>query len=117
MKYYQITSEERYTISTLRKQGYSAAKIALYLGRHPSSIYREIRRNGCNDGRYRPSKASRRTRGRRSRSRRNRQFTPQDYEIVEWLLCEKWSPEQISGYLRKNDVFLMADSKVKCNFY
>lgn len=112
MKYYQITSEERYTISTLRKQGYSAAKIALYLGRHPSSIYREIRRNGCNDGRYRPSKASRRTRGRRSRSRRNRQFTPQDYEIVEWLLCEKWSPEQISGYLRKNDVFLISHETI-----
>ena len=112
MKYYQITSEERYTISTLRKQGYSAAKIARYLGRHPSSIYREIRRNRCNDGRYRPSKASRRTRGRRSRSRRNRQFTHHDYGIVENLLREKLSPEQISGYLRKNEVFFISHETI-----
>ena len=112
MKYHQITSEERYTISTLRRQGYSAARIARYLGRHPSTIYREIRRNRCNDGRYRPSKASRRTRGRRSRSRRNRQFTHHDYEIVEGLLGEKWSPEQISGYLRKNDVFLISHETI-----
>lgn len=112
MKYHQITSEERYTISTLRRQGYTAAKIARYLGRHPSSIYREIRRNSCRDGWYRPSKASRRTRGRRSRSRRNKQFTALDYEIVEGLLSEKWSPEQISGYLKINDVFLISHETI-----
>jgi transposase, IS30 family len=112
MKYYQITSEERYTISTLRRQGYSVAKIAQYLERHPSSIYREVRRNSCSDGWYRPSKAARRTRGRRSRSRRNRQFTPQDYEIVEGLLREDWSPEQISGYLKDDDVFLISHETI-----
>lgn len=112
MKYRQITSEERYTISTLRKQGYSAARIAQYLGRHPSSIYRELKRNACNDGRYRPFKASSRTRNRRSRSRRNRQFTALDYEIIEGLLQEKWSPEQISGYLQKYDVLSISHETI-----
>ena len=105
MGHRQITSEERYTISTLRKQGYSPARIAEYLGRHPSSIYREVKRNRCNDGHYRYSKASSRTRNRRSVSRRNQHFTAPDYEIVEGLLAEKWSPEQISGYLRRHNVF------------
>lgn len=92
MGYRQISSEERYTISTLRKQGYSPARIAEYLGRHRSSIYREVNRNRCNDGHYRYSKASSRTRNRRSVSRRNQHFTALDYEIVEGLLVEKWSP-------------------------
>lgn len=105
MKYHQITSEERYTISTLRKQGYNSEKIARYLGRHRSSIYREIKRNLCNDGAYRHLKAGKRTRGRRSRSRRNQRFTSFDFEIVKGLLHEKWSPEQISGYLKENKVF------------
>lgn len=105
MKYCQITSEERYTISRLRKQGYSSARIAEYLGRHRSSISREIKRNSCNDGYYRYTKSGSRTRGRRSRSRRNQHFTADDYAIVEGLLAQKWSPEQISGYLRRHNVF------------
>lgn len=108
MGYYQITSEERYTISKLRKQGYTNARIAKYLGRHPTSIGREIKRNSCNDGYYRYSKAGSRTRNRRSVSRRNQHFTDEDYEIVDGLLAEKWSPEQISGYLRRHNVFSMS---------
>lgn len=101
MKYTQITDTERYTISMLRKQAYSADKIAKALGRHRSTIYREIARNSCNDGHYRPSKAGSRTRTRRSESRRNEQFTFLDWDAVERLLKKDWSPEQVSGYLRK----------------
>lgn len=99
MTYKQITSEERYIISALRKQGLKQSEIARHLGKHRSSICREFRRNCCNDGDYRPSKAASRTRHRRSRSRRNRQFTERDFRLVEKLLHSQWSPEQISGYL------------------
>ena len=68
MNYQQITSEERFIISALRKQELNQSEIALNLGRHRSSICREFQRNCCNDGDYRPSKASSRTRTRRSRS-------------------------------------------------
>jgi IS30 family transposase len=112
MGYCQITSEERYTISTLRKQGYSTARIAEYLGRHPSLIYREIKRNRCNDGHYRPFKASSRTRNRRSISRRNIQLSSIDFKIVAGLLKLKWSPEQISGYLKKEDVFSISHETI-----
>lgn len=101
MRYRQITSGERYMLAALRKQGSSAAAIARQLGRHPSTIAREIKRNQCNDGAYRPSKADRRTRGRRSRSRRNRRFRPEDFRLVESLLPHLWSPEQIAGHLKR----------------
>lgn len=102
MSYQQITSEERYIISALRKQGLNQSGIAQHLGRHRSSICREFQRNCCNDGDYRPSKASSRTRTRRSRSRRNRRFRGRDFRLVVKLLKQQWSPEQIAGDLRSS---------------
>ena len=75
MMYRQITFAERYTLGLLRRRGLSAAAIAQVLGRHRSSIGREIRRNrAASDGGYRPQLADWYARGRRSRSRRNRRF-------------------------------------------
>ncbi len=112
MKYRQITSGERYMLAALRKQGSSAAAIARQLGRHPSTIAREIRRNQCNDGAYRPSKADRRTRGRRSRSRRNRRFGPEDFRLVESLLPHLWSPEQIAGHLKRRQLLVISHETI-----
>jgi IS30 family transposase len=44
MTYHQLTSGERYMLSALRKQGLSQAEIARALGRHRSTISRELRR-------------------------------------------------------------------------
>ena len=89
MTYTQLTSEDRYTISSLRKQGFGPTEIAKKLKRHRSTIYREINRNKCTDNHYRPFKAVSRTSGRRSRSRRNHQFTHDDYKIVNKYLRKK----------------------------
>ena len=100
MTYRQITSEQRYILATLRKQGFNQSQIARELGRHRSSICRELKRNSARwDGHYRPSKAIERTAGRRSRSRRNQRFTRADLQHVESLLLRRLSPEQISGRL------------------
>ncbi len=101
MKYRQLTENERYTLSTLRKQGFNQSQIAKMLGRHRSTISREIHRNSCTiDKAYRPSKAQRRTRSRRSKSRRNQRITNEQFMIVRKLLIKDWSPEQIHGYLK-----------------
>ena len=103
MKYRQITSEERYILATLRKQGLNQSEIARELGRHRSTICRELKRNSARfDGCYRPSKAIERTAGRRSRSRRNQRFTRTDLRRIEALLRQRWSPEQICGRLRNS---------------
>ena len=102
-QYRQPTSEERFILSHLRKQGCNQSEIARQLGRHRSTISREIARNRCKhiDGHYRPSKAHRRTVARRRRSRRNRQFSDIDLIIVWSLLGKLYSPEKISGYLKR----------------
>ena len=102
MKYRQITSGERYRIAALRQEGYRPAAIARHLGRHRSTISRELSRNRSRwDGSYRPSKAQEQTNGRRSRSRRNERFGQQEWKLVTGLLVQQWSPEQVSGALRK----------------
>jgi IS30 family transposase len=101
-KYRQLTSEERYALSTLRKQGCPQAQIARALGRHRSTISREVCRNSRKDGGYRPGTAHDFARWRRSRSRRNQRFTSADWAIVLTRLEQHWSPEQISGRLKKD---------------
>jgi len=98
--YRQLTSGERNALSALKKQGCSRAEIARSLGRHRSTIGRELRRNAKSDGWYRPGDAHDFARWRRARSRRNRQFGEAEWALVEACLQEQWSPEQISGWLK-----------------
>ena len=103
MLYHQITSAERYTLGLLRRRGLRPATIARILGRHRSTVGRELRRNGTpRDGCYRPQLADWYARGRRSRSRRNRRFTEVEWIRIQQLLREDWSPEQVAGWLRRH---------------
>ncbi|MDY0341432.1 MAG: IS30 family transposase [Coriobacteriia bacterium] len=112
MKYRQITSGERYAISALRRRGLSARAIAAELGRAHTTISREIARNSCADGAYRPFKASHHTRGCRSRSRRNARIGPETWEVVERYLRLDWSPEQVAGFLRVEGVLRISHETI-----
>jgi transposase, IS30 family len=99
--YTQITAAERYTLGLLRQHGYTTAAIARMLGRHRSTIGREVRRNATRyDRGYRPQLADWYARSRRSRSRRNQRFVAADWAHVHTQLRELWSPEQIAGRFR-----------------
>ena len=103
--YRQLTEAERYTLSTLKRDKRSLRSIAKLLGRSPSTLSREVRRNATNDQRkpnplYIPSKAQEQANGRRRRSRRVKHHAPEVYAEVEALLAEQqWSPEQIASQL------------------
>jgi len=100
MTYRQLSPEERYMLAALRRQGLNKSQIARLLGRHRSTVCRELRRNSTRaDGRYRATTAQERTNGRRSRSRRNSRFSAEDFALIDELLCRQWSPEQVAGYL------------------
>lgn len=102
MTYVQVTSQERHVIAALRREGLNQAEVAESLGRHRSTISREVRRNRCEtDGRYRAEKADRRARMRRTRSRRNKRFGEEELAEVERWLRTDWSPEQVSGALAR----------------
>jgi IS30 family transposase len=103
MKYKQLTPEDRYIISHLKLQGFNQTEIACQMGRHRSTISRELARNSCwvTDGAYRPLKAQRRTRNRRSKSRRNLHYTHADFTLIRQLLRLKYSPKQVVGHIRR----------------
>jgi len=109
---HQLTSEERYALSALRRQGHSQAAIARELGRHPSTISRELQRNSRKDGGYRPFTAGEMTRGRRGRSRRNWRFGEQDWALVVSRLELHWSPEQIAGRLRRDRLLAISHETI-----
>jgi IS30 family transposase len=89
-------------LAALRRQGYNKSQIARSLGRHRSTVCRELLRNSTRaDGRYRAFTAQERTNGRRSRSRRHRRFSAEDFALIDELLCQQWSPEQVAGYLAR----------------
>ena len=113
MTYRQLTSEERYMLAALRRQGCNQAEIARALGRHRSTVCREVRRNSARaDGRYRAFTAQERTNGRRSRSRRNSRFSAEDFVVVDELLCRQWSPEQVAGHLRRTGQLLISHETI-----
>jgi len=102
MKYQQLSLDERYRIGALRHERLSLRKIAERLGRAPSTISREVRRNRYpTDGNYRALHADSITRTRRKNSRRNSHFSAHQWKEIETLLRLDWSPEQVSGHLRK----------------
>ena len=113
MTYRQLASEERYMLAALRRQGYNQAEIARTLGRHRSTVCRELRRNSTRaDGRYRAFTAQERTNGRRSRSRRNRRFSAEDFSLIDGLLCRQWSPEQVAGYLARHELLSVSHETI-----
>jgi transposase, IS30 family len=98
MTHEHISQGERYAIAGMRAMGHNELEIARYLGRSPSSINREVKRNSCPyDGHYRAEKADARAMARRSKSRKKSQYSQQEWAEVEVKLKEEWSPKEIVG--------------------
>jgi transposase, IS30 family len=99
--YHQLTQEERYVITAQRIGGSSQADIARLLGRAPSTIGRELKRNAtAHDGRYRADVAHSYATARLGRCRRKARFSATEMGVVTKMLRRKLSPEQISGVLK-----------------
>jgi len=96
--YHQLTQAQRYQIYALRKTKHTLAEIAEVLGVDKSSISRELKRNRGKRG-YRPQQAQALAIERRSKV--VPRITAKVWKMVESLLKQDWSPEQISGRLKK----------------
>ena len=92
----KLTHEDRCKIEALNKAGANASKIALTLGRHKSTITRELARNSVN-GIYNYKEATQLSTKRRASCGRQK-LTEDNWAYVRVLLYLKWSPEQISGW-------------------
>ena len=96
-----LTLAEREEISRAVVAGHSMRSIAAQLGRAPSTISREIKRNGGQEG-YRASRADQAAwdRGRRPKTGKlaaNRALA----RLVAGKLRLQWSPEQVAGWLKR----------------
>ncbi|MER7396769.1 IS30 family transposase [Streptomyces sp. NPDC000151] len=96
-----LSGSEREEISRGIAAGASARQLAKRLGRSPSTVSREIARNGGRD-RYRAASADAAAyeRGRRPKQAELAQ-RPALRALVEAKLALCWSPEQIAGWLRR----------------
>jgi len=101
--YKQLTSEQRYQISVLKKIGYGPTKIAKELEVHKSTISRELSRNRGERG-YRPKQANEKAFERRTNVTTRKRISAETWEVVEEKLRQDWSPEQVSGWLEKCQV-------------
>ena len=96
MNYTHLTQEERYQIYALKRAGHGQSEIADILNRSPSTISRELRRNGGERG-YRPKQAHSLARERQASNAR--QIDEATWRIAQAKLREDWSPEQISHHV------------------
>jgi transposase, IS30 family len=96
-----LSQDERIEIADLRHAGLSIRQVAHRLGRAPSTVSGELRRNATSSQGYRPLDADRRATARRARSHRRRIETHGELrQLVGELLAQRWSPQQISRHLR-----------------
>jgi IS30 family transposase len=101
MSYRQLTLDERYQLQTLIRQGFTQTEIARELGRDPSTVSREIRRNTeWRYAGYKAAAAERTTRQRRiAKGEATRKIRGELQTLIEAKLRLSWSPEQIAGRL------------------
>ncbi len=121
--YNQLTLAQRYTIFSMRQNNSSMQEIADELNRiareaasekgvappekpiNASTISRELTRNRTKTGKYNPKTAHEMAMERRERIVRNTALKPGVLEKAIKLLKDKrWSPEQISGHLKKKGI-------------
>ena len=102
--YTHLTPDDRCQIEVLLRRGDGNRAIGRLLGRPSSTIRREIARNAGLRG-YRKRQAQLASSARRSAaSQRAKKMTPEVIAGVEAkLLEEQWSPEQISGWMRRQE--------------
>lgn len=97
-----LSLRERLQIADLLRLNYSMRRIAVELGRSPSTIKRELDRHRDDQGRYLPQSADHAAHVQRRRPRPHKLIaSPALRQLVQRKLNRCWSPDEISGWLRR----------------
>lgn len=108
-----LTLVERSQISLLKARNFSYRKIGREMGIDYSVVFREISRNCDRNGRYDPQVAQDLSKIRKkSCASVPRSITPEIKDRVTSKLQDGWSPQQTSGFLRKNNIANMSCSSI-----
>ncbi|GJL61944.1 MAG: hypothetical protein NPIRA04_05980 [Nitrospirales bacterium] len=103
--YSHLGKEERFYIWQARREGKTQKYVAEALGRHPSTICRELQRNTyrqCHMYTYHWALQIVRYRKQRANRHKARKLTDELASLITKLLRHYLSPEQVSGYLKQH---------------
>lgn len=99
MSYSHLSTFERGKLEMLHNLGWSTRSIARELGRHHSTIARELKRNR-QEKVYSSEAAQVTYQNRRVRSKPVGKLSPELVQDIEEKLNQTWSPEQIAGRMK-----------------
>ena len=103
--YQQLRKEERFYIWQALREGNTQQHIAKALGRHPSTICRELKRNTyaqCHFYTYHWALQIVNYRKHHANRHKYRKLTDEIASLITQLLRHYLSPEQVSGYLKQH---------------
>ena len=102
----ELSIEERATLQIGLSHSLSLRAIARLIGRSPSTISREIKRNSNSTGQYIAPQAQQSRCRNRLLCRPKKKLTPESelFELVAYMLRHKFSPDQIAGKLRTMNI-------------
>jgi IS30 family transposase len=101
--YHHLTRDQRCQLHALNCSGKSTNNTAEILGVHRSTLYRELSHNKGRKG-YVYQQAHKNALEGKKRSAGNRhKMTPELTVVIDGKLRLQWSPEQISGWMKRHD--------------
>lgn len=111
--YHQLTREQRYAIYLGLQEKKSRTAIARQIGCSISTVSREIKRNSNSHGRYIFDQACEMVKFRKEKCSYNHAMQPWILQRALKLLAENdWSPQQISGWLLKNEGIKISHERI-----
>jgi len=104
--YSQLSYEERVTLAQFRQSETPISEIADKMGRSPSTIYRELKRNQAPPGEYWPDTANTKARARCLRGNMLDRIPLLREFVIDGICYRHWAPEQVAGHLthRQNEL-------------
>jgi IS30 family transposase len=116
--YKQLDFRKRCQIYGLWRAGHSQTDIAKEIGVHKSTISREFKRNitfvrtslGC--WQYKPNYAQTYADERHKIKNKQIKFTKEVEKFVRDKLLQDWSPDQISGYAERHNLFSISHERI-----
>lgn len=116
MAYKHLTFIQRCKIYGLWRSGHNQTEIAKEIGVHKSTISREFKRNifwwGSRIPHYKPDYAQSYTEDRHKNKHKQIKFNKEVEAFVREKLLADWSPEQISGYAKRHQLFSISHERI-----
>jgi IS30 family transposase len=111
-RYHHLVFMQRCEIAAMYRRQYSQKEIAMTLKIHPSRVCRELRRNSDKVYGYDSMLANISSQDRHRRKCKAIKLNDKLKKYIKEKLLLKWSPEQISGYAKRHNIFSISHESI-----